>query len=461
MEQELLNVYLNGNISRVSGEGSLDNYEIKDYYLERNISFSLPFNFSKHSSKERYEKKLEISTIDNNKVVTRQLEITSELGPLNGVDQDVLLCLMSLAKAQDTDMPNFTIAGICKILQISDSSTKKIKDSIRKMIDVKLVFKDSFVGSEGKVHKEYITRLINNVEFQDVIKRNSTTNEYHFVRFDRKVIDNLMKDFTISIPREFYNKLPYGGPKRLLQLLEANWVNTKKPIYIAKVTDLASILGINSEIRFIKRKIKEYLEALKESGVNLEYSFHGASPLLLRVSYSGLDSETSLEKECSEIYEKYLTKFNYDYLEKYGIRKYLSFWSMKYHSEKDYVFVGKQKIAVKKIYLAIEQLLDQYKNGQIVKNFHALIDKTYHSIIINEMNTCLIIKENKSENIKAPIEKVVDLKTIENFQLNDLDKYNEIKLLAQQEFAELFEDFDGFTFETYFNSKLLAELKKY
>ena len=366
---------------------------------------------------------------------------------------------MSLAKAQDTDMPNFTIAGICKILQISDSSTKKIKDSIRKMIDVKLVFKDSFVGTEGKVHKEYITRLINNVEFQDVIKRNSSTNEYHFVRFDRKVIDNLMRDFTISIPREFYNKLPYGGPKRLLQLLEANWVNTKKPVYTAKVVDLASILGINSEIRFIKRKIKEYLEALKENGVNLEYSFHGTNPLLLRVSYAGLESETSLERECSEIYEKYLTKFNCDYLEKYGIRKFLSFWSMKYHSDKDYIFIGKHKTGVKKIYLVIEQLLDQYKNGQGIKNFHALIDKTYQSIIVNEINTCLIIEEKKSETIKIPTEKTVDSKSIEDFKLNNLEKYNELKLLAQQEFTELFADFDGFTFETYLNSKLLSELK--
>ncbi len=464
MDNDLLDIFLNGNNSRNSNTTILDEPEIRDYHFERNLSFTLPFNFSKHSSKSKYEKKLEISTVDKNNIITRQVEITSEHGPLNGVDQDVLICLMSLAKSQKTEMPRFTLLNICNILEMPSSSTKMVKESIRKMSDVKLVFKDTFVGPDGKIQKEYITRLINNAEFNDVLRKNAPKSEHHHVSFDKKVIDNIMRDFTITIPREFYNRLPYGGPKSLIRLLEANRINTNQPVFLMKIEDLASIIGINSEPRFIKRKLKEYLCALQENNVKLEFSFHGKAPIMLRVSYDGLESESSLEKECREIFERLQTRFSDVYLEKYNVKKYLSYWSMKFHKDNDYIYMGKHNYGFKKIYLVVEQLLKQYEDGQPIKNFHALIEKTYDNIILDHSESCFLFTKNellKSDSYSSQkVSITIDKKMLDTFQDENPEEYLKIKELAEQEFDELFSDFEGFSFNTYLETKVSAAVKE-
>jgi len=86
------------NFGRKKGEDSLIANSIEKFSSENNIGLLLPFDYSRSKREAgEYRKTMSASILVGKNLERMQIEIVSSDGPLDGLDQDVLMSISTFA----------------------------------------------------------------------------------------------------------------------------------------------------------------------------------------------------------------------------------------------------------------------------------------------------------------------------------------------------------------------------
>jgi hypothetical protein len=249
--------------------------DLVNFKSEFNIGLALPFEFCKNNKQEKFEKHSMTKWFDENGNMNRlEVIFRGNSGAAGKTDQDVLNILMSMCVEQKTDSPIFTYEDIRRRLGLAKGSHGNIRDSIRRMLDMKIEFKKSFYTANGSKNLNAEKHLIQsrksviNEDFSDF----QNIDARHSVTFDQDIMNNLLSGYYSVLNRETYLSLESGAVRRLYQLIVANRDVGQKNIFTLEVDDIASVLGLTKKKDFYSN-VKKYFEALKIALPNLEYTF--------------------------------------------------------------------------------------------------------------------------------------------------------------------------------------------
>jgi len=249
--------------------------DLVNFKSEFNIGLALPFEFCKSRKSEKFEKHSMTKWFDENSNLHRlEVVFRGNSGTAGKVDQDVLNILMSMCVEQNTDSPVFTYEDIRKRLGLAKGSHGNIRDSIQRMLGMTIEFRKSFYTSSGSKNINAEKHLIQsrksviNEDYSDI--RNIDAR--HSVTFDKDIMQNLLGGYYSVLSRETYLSLDSGAVRRLYQLIVSHRDVGKRNHFTLEIEDIASVLGLTNKKEFFGH-IKKYFASLKNSLVDLEYSF--------------------------------------------------------------------------------------------------------------------------------------------------------------------------------------------
>lgn len=264
--------------------------DLVNFKSEFNIGLALPFEFCKSRKNEKFEKHSMTKWFDENNNLHRlEVVFRGNSGTAGKLDQDVLNILMSMCVEQNTDSPVFTYEDIRKRLGLAKGSHGNIRDSIQRMLGMRIEFRQSFYSATNSKNT--------NVEKHLIQSRKSVINEdysdlknidaRHSVTFDRDIMQNLLGGYYSVLSRDTYLSLDSGAVRRLYQLIVSHRDVGKKNHFTLEIEDIASVLGLTNKKEFFGH-IKKYFTSLKEALPDLEFTFATINrKKVVKISFAG------------------------------------------------------------------------------------------------------------------------------------------------------------------------------
>ena len=453
---------------RKKGEDSLIANSLEKFSSENNIGLLLPFDYSRAKKETgEYRKTMSASVLVGQNLERMQIEIVSPDGPLDGLDQDVLMSISTFATEQKTIEPIFSLSLIAKLLSLDKSMVTKIRKSVLKLVDTKITFRNSFFTSEGKVEREYITHLISSVDFRTLKRDGISRGEGHRISLDPKVAKNLMNGFFTSLDKSLYLSLPMGAPRRIFQILET-YKKNHGDIFIIRLEDLADILCLKAPKNW-KFIISKYLNEIKSCGVELDFTFEERqNNKFIKIAYKGFPKNLVDETQYIAFIDSLAQYYGANFMAN------LNFGPTEVRSLEGRLELSNETIFVdnfyvRKIFVLIDIVLYQYqKSAKPIKNLQALVttiskdfvEPPYGYVYLDQK----LIEKAKTEKIKLDKEKESEKSTfsvnqdmIERFKVEYAQYMDEITREAEEE-HELFGDFN-FSMDTLINAKIVSRIE--
>ena len=154
----------------------ITNGKVNNFKIEVNLGLALPFRYYIDENAKFEKQKSVVRTVDDNGSIY-MLEVTtqSDEGPLQSVENDVLLVLLTMAFEQRSalvpmDSVNavsdrrvyYTLAEICRRLGLSENNSNRISKAIKRIASQNLSFKNfRYHSPSGKIlQAEENTKII-------------------------------------------------------------------------------------------------------------------------------------------------------------------------------------------------------------------------------------------------------------------------------------------------------------
>lgn len=294
-------------------------HDLVNFKSEFNIGLALPFEFCKSRKSEKFEKQSMTKWFDENNNLHRlEVIFRGNSGTAGKLDQDVLNILMSMCVEQNTDSPVFTYEDIRKRLGLAKGSHGNIRDSIQRMLGMRIEFRQSFYSANNSKNT--------NVEKHLIQSRRSVINEdysdfknidaRHSVTFDKDIMTNLLGGYYSVLSRETYLSLDSGAVRRLYQLIVSHRDVGKRNHFTLEIEDIASVLGLTNRKEFFGH-IKKYFTSLKEALPDLEFTFATINrKKVVKISFEGEAHLIGIE---DEFYSSLIKWYGTDIIESNGI----------------------------------------------------------------------------------------------------------------------------------------------
>lgn len=274
------------------------------FAMELNTALGLSFEYSKKFASDPTVKKSSALTWrdSSGNVLRSETIVHSHVGPPGSLEQDVLTVLMSLCfdllntpqnekliKRANQVRVYFTLADVCRRLNLSRGSSGNIRKSIEKLHHQQVHFKD-FICDFETFHSEDInTKIITSWGNSKGGKHGDSlegTEGTYWVQFDLRIIASLNDGLFSSMSRETYNNLPRGPARRAYQIIAA-----KRKIegndFIIDVEELGSLLGLRDKRKMVYR-LKKYLDALANELRGLSYVIKNVSgSKIIYINFTG------------------------------------------------------------------------------------------------------------------------------------------------------------------------------
>lgn len=268
-----------------------------DFKFELDFGLALPFRY--YCSNEDYKNTHSatvVKSVDTGTGKIRSVAIStrSNEGPLQAVESDVLVVLLTMMIEQKND-PRFqlmtktmgensqtktgrvyyNLAEICRRLERNVGSSGRVKEAITRIrsqeIELKKIEYDpqsnkliDVVSNHSIIlQKPGRIRISGQGESVDKFR------EIFFVDLDSYITENMFKDYFSTIEQVQYVALGTGMQRRLLIFL-----NSKKAshgdVFTFEMMELVQVLGLDGKAR-IKRIVLDTLDKVKEKLGNFEY----------------------------------------------------------------------------------------------------------------------------------------------------------------------------------------------
>ena len=268
----------------------LMNYSNDDFKYELDLGLALPFryNCSDEDLKKIHAAKVAKNIDTTGKIKFLKVTTQSDEGPLQAVENDVLLALLTMAYDQrhsiktysfDNDIQTgtrvyFTYAEICRRLGIDSGNSGRVKKAIQRIKSQKLSFKqwDYSPGSD-KFHDQSTNTSIILRDGDMKVSRNrnvDTFQQVYYVDLDPFIVNNLFKNYFSTIDQSQYLALPAGSARRLLIFLQSKKKNYGDN-FTFELEEIIQILGYDSHER-PKRAAMKVLEKVHKSLGNFDYT---------------------------------------------------------------------------------------------------------------------------------------------------------------------------------------------
>ena len=248
------------------------------FKIEPNLGLALPFqHYIDDNKKNETRKSVVTSTDGDGNIFFLEISTQSDSGPLQAMENDVLISLLSMAvdqknKHQETSGKKrvfYSLAEICRRLGISEGSSGRVKSAIEKIKAQKVSFKNYiYVAETSEYFKgEFNTRIILSDGKVTMGSVNSDTiKEFFYADFEPVIIKNLLNNYYSVIEHKRYLELSPGNQRRILVFL----FSKKKTFgneFIFDLEELARVLGISDSIKkryIIGDHLNKIIEIYKE-----------------------------------------------------------------------------------------------------------------------------------------------------------------------------------------------------
>lgn len=289
---ELLNCTKDSNVSLseplVSTEITLNT----DFKFEIDLGLALPFRFH---CKEEDLKKSHAATVmksidESGKIKLVKVSTQSDEGPLQAVENDVLLVLLSMAYEQYKNKKEFenidigpvsgtrvyfTLAEICRRLNLDVGSSGRVKKAIKRIYSQKITYKQmEYSRGDSKPAIDIVKNhkiIVSDGEIRISSKKNfDKFREFFYVDLDAFIVSNLFKDYFSVIEPSHYLSLGIGGQRRLLIFLQSKR-KQYGDCFTFELAEMVEVLGIDDQQR-TKRAALSILSKVAEKSTTFKYT---------------------------------------------------------------------------------------------------------------------------------------------------------------------------------------------
>jgi len=254
------------------------------FKIELNLGLALPFQHYIDDSRKAEPRRSIVKTVDaDQNIFMLEIKSQSDKGPLQAMENDVLVSLLSMAIEQKNKNIQesegkfrvyYSLASICTRLGISVGSSGRVALALENIKSQNITFKNFgyFSKTSEFVEGEFNTRIILSSGRVRVGKTNTNENskELFYADFEPKIIKNLFNDYYSVIEHKRYLELSPGNQRRIIVYLYSK----KKqfgPEFMFDLDELAEVLGISDspKRRYI---IGDHLTKIKATYNEIDYS---------------------------------------------------------------------------------------------------------------------------------------------------------------------------------------------
>lgn len=257
------------------------------FKFELNLGLALPskFRMSKNFDKTKEFVSIVQNVAEDGSVGILKCITQSSTGPLQGLDNDVLAVLLTLASEQKSTankvMSNgfrvyYTLSEICRRLKLSENTSTNVAESISNICSQKLILNNFVYKSEEKRAIKDIqeTKIIlkrgriigadgNKGEYEDF-------SSYFYVEFDSNIISNLFNDYVSVLSSNKYLSLK-SGPYRKLYIFLTSKKKSFGNRFVFNLSEVTSVLGIEDSTPKKQRELAG--KYIKEVSEELNFDF--------------------------------------------------------------------------------------------------------------------------------------------------------------------------------------------
>lgn len=259
-----------------------------NFKIEVNLGLALPFRYYIDENSKFEKQKSVVRSVDEHGSIY-MLEVTTQSndGPLQSVENDVLLVLLTMAFEQHTALvpissveavsdarPErrvyYTLAEICRRLELSENNSNRIGKAIQRIASQNLSFKNfRYHSPTGKIlQAEENTKIIlksgrvRHGVSKDTFLADHT--DVSYVEFDHNIIRNLYDEYVSVVEQKEYLSLKSGHQRRILIFLYSKKRSFGND-FLFNLNELAQVIGIlDSKKDKRRRLILEYMQKAKE-----------------------------------------------------------------------------------------------------------------------------------------------------------------------------------------------------
>ncbi len=255
-----------------------------NFKIEVNLGLALPFRYYIEENSKFEKQKSVVRTVDDNGSIY-MLEVTtqSDEGPLQSVENDVLLVLLTMAfeqrsalvpidsiEASSDRRVYYTLAEVCRRLGLSENNSNRISKAIKRIASQNLSFKNfRYHSPSGKIlQAEENTKII----LKSGRIRSGGTREgfltnhsdFFYVEFDHNIIKNLYDEYVSVVEQKEYLSLSAGHQRRILIFLYSKKRSFGND-FLFNLNELAQVIGLHDSQKDKRRRlIYEYLQKTRE-----------------------------------------------------------------------------------------------------------------------------------------------------------------------------------------------------
>lgn len=256
-----------------------------NFKIEVNLGLALPFRYYIEENSKFEKQKSVVRTVDDNGSIY-MLEVTtqSDEGPLQSVENDVLLVLLTMAFEQRNSLVPidsventsgrrvyYTLAEICRRLGLSENNSNRVSKAIKRIASQNLSFKNfRYHSPSGKIlqAEEYTKIILKSGRVRSGNTREGFLNnhtDYFYVEFDHNIIKNLFDEYVSVVEQKEYLSLGAGHQRRILMFLYSK----KKSFgndFLFNLNELAQVVGLLESHKDKRRRlIFEYIQKTREA----------------------------------------------------------------------------------------------------------------------------------------------------------------------------------------------------
>jgi hypothetical protein len=262
----------------------ITNGKENNFKIEVNLGLALPFRYYIDENAKFEKQKSVVRTVDDSGSIY-MLEVTtqSDEGPLQSVENDVLLVLLTMAfeqrslpvanqslKPSNDQRVYYTLAEICRRLGLSENNSNRISKAIKRIASQNLSFKNfRYHSPTGKIlQAEENTKIIlKNGRIRSGGTRDGFLNnhsDYFYVEFDHNIIKNLYDEYVSVVEQKEYLSLSAGHQRRILIFLYSKKRSFGSD-FLFNLNELANVIGLQDSQKDKRRRlIFEYLQKTRE-----------------------------------------------------------------------------------------------------------------------------------------------------------------------------------------------------
>ena len=262
----------------------ITNSKENNFKIEVNLGLALPFRYYIDENAKFEKQKSVVRTVDDNGSIY-MLEVTtqSDEGPLQSVENDVLLVLLTMAFEQRSALVPidsieavsdrrvyYTLAEVCRRLGLSENNSNRISKAIKRIASQNLSFKNfRYHSPSGKIlQAEENTKIIlKSGRIRSGGTREgflSNHSDFFYVEFDHNIIKNLYDEYVSVVEQKEYLSLSAGHQRRILIFLYSKKRSFGSD-FLFNLNELAQVIGLQDSKKDKRRRlIFEYMQKTRE-----------------------------------------------------------------------------------------------------------------------------------------------------------------------------------------------------